>query len=520
MVGSEDGRTSVAFVGRLGGGTTIDALAERVAAEGPAAMARIRGDWIVAIASPERLVVGRDAAGVRTVYWGLHDGRVFVAVEPKAVTSIPGFPRRIHPPALAQFLAFSFVPGERCALADLFEIPAGHYLEVDLGHGATRLVRWFVHEEIEPEHAPPDVWIERTRAAIDESVRERLAPRGPYATFLSGGLDSSLVTTVAAQVCRERGDDPPTAWSSHFGVKYPNEVGYASAVATRIGADHRVIEVSASVVAAHLRRLVWHLDEPIGDPVTAGNWFLAAAAARETGSILNGEGGDPVFGGPKNLPMLLAHWYPANGTPGFREAQYLATWRRAGEEITSLLHPDLLDDIDLDRDLNDVVRPFLHAARPPEFLNKLMITNMRLKGAHLILPKVDRMLGAFGATPLSPLFDEEVIRLSLAMPSTMKLHNGIEKWVLKEAYRDVLPSEVIDRPKSGMRVPVRWWFQRELRPLVRELLSTRAVRRAGILNPERVRDVRRYRTGRDGLRLWMLVNLELWRRIVVDGESP
>jgi asparagine synthase (glutamine-hydrolysing) len=148
-----------------------------------------------------------------------------------------------------------------------------------------------------------------------------------------------------------------------------------------------------------------------------------------------------------------------------------------------------------------------------------MITNMRLKGAHLILPKVDRMLGAFGVRQLSPLFDLDVIRLSLAMPPTMKLHNGIEKWVLKEAYRDVLPPEVIDRPKSGMRVPVQWWFQRELKPLVRELLSERAVRRAGMFNPRRVHDIRRYRTGRDGLRLWMLVTLELWRRIIIDGES-
>jgi asparagine synthase (glutamine-hydrolysing) len=520
VVTTPDGTMTVAFTGRLGCDATISSFAERVATEGPDAMARLRGEWIIAIASRDRLVIGRDAAGVRTVYWGSHNGRVLLAIEPKGVTRVEGFPRRIHPPALAQFLAFSFVPGERCALADLSEVPAGHRLEVDLIDGSTHLVRWFVHEDIEVEDAPQDVWIKRARATIDDAVRERVAPSAPYAAFLSGGLDSSLVTTVAAQVCRERGDDPPTAWSLHFGAKYPNEVAFASAVATRIGVDHRVIEVSPPVVAEHVRTMMWHLDEPIGDPVTAGNWFLARAAASEAHSILNGEGGDPVFGGPKNLPMLLAHWYPDAGNPRFREAQYLATWRRAGEEITALLHPDLLAEIDLDRDLNGVVRPYLHAARPPDLLNKLMITNMRLKGAHLILPKVDRMLGAFGAHPLSPLFDEDVIRLSLAMPPTMKLHHGIEKWVLKEAYRDVLPPEVVDRPKSGMRVPVRWWFQRELQPLVRELLSTRAVRRAGIFNAERVRDLRRCRSGRDGLRLWMLVNLELWRRIVVEGESP
>ncbi len=154
------------------------------------------------------------------------------------------------------------------------------------------------------------------------------------------------------------------------------------------------MEVTGRSVAAELRRLVWHLDEPIGDPVTVGNYLLAASAARDSSWVLNGEGGDPLFGGPKNLPMLLAHWYPTGDDPRFREAQYLATWRRAGEEIGALLHPDLLAEIDLERDLDGVVRPYFTADRPKYFLNKLMVANMRLKGAHLILPKVDRMLGA------------------------------------------------------------------------------------------------------------------------------
>ena len=88
-----------------------------------------------------------------------HDGRVVAAVEPKGVLAIPGFPRRLDPGALAQFLTFSFVPGERTSLADVHEIPAGHRLEIDLTDGATRLVRWFRHEDIEPEHAPPSSWV-------------------------------------------------------------------------------------------------------------------------------------------------------------------------------------------------------------------------------------------------------------------------------------------------------------------------------------------------------------------------
>jgi asparagine synthase (glutamine-hydrolysing) len=269
-----------------------------------------------------------------------------------------------------------------------------------------------------------------------------------------------------------------------------------------------------------LREMIWHLDEPIGDPVTAGNFALAKTAAEHARWVLNGEGGDPVFGGPKNLPMLLAHWYPTLDGPHAREERYLALWRRAGDEVSALLHPDLRREFDHERDLVEVVRPYFTADRPVHFLNKLIVANMRLKGAHLILPKVDRMLGAHGLTPLSPLFDVDVIRLSLRLPPRTKLCNGVEKWILKRAYEDLLPPSVIARPKSGMRVPVHSWFQRELRREAKALLSPKAVRKAGVFDAHRVSDILKYRTGRDGLRLWMLITFELWRRMVFEGDTP
>jgi asparagine synthase (glutamine-hydrolysing) len=514
-----DAALTVAFAGWLPRGTRVNDLHREIARIGIDAIPDLPGDWILAIRTADQLVIARDASGMRSAYWGKHAGRVLIAVEPKAVTSVPGFPRRLDPSAVAQFLAFSFVPGEATALADLRELPAGHLLDVDLRRGTERVVRWFRHEEIDPLEGDARTWVAATRAAIDQVVCERVPLDEPVSTFLSGGLDSSIVTAAVAVTRRKHGVTPPISWSLHFGEQYPNELEYAAAVALRTGSDHRVLEVSGSTVGTDLRRMVWHLDEPIGDPVTAGNFALAAAAARESSYVLNGEGGDPVFGGPKNLPMLLAHWYDSGADPRFREAQYLATWRRAGEEITSLLHPDLLAEVDLERDLDGVIRPFLHADRPEHFLNKLMIANMRLKGANLILPKVDRMLGAHGVVPSSPLFTPEVVRLSLQMPPTMKLRSGVDKWVLKQAYADVLPPEVIQRPKSGMRVPVRWWFQGELEHVAREVLSPRSVRRAGVFRPDRVREIRRYQTGRDGLRLWMLVTFELWRRFVVEGEA-
>lgn len=240
-------------------------------------------------------------------------------------------------------------------------------------------------------------------------------------------------------------------------------------------------------------------------------------------NIFNGEGGDPLFGGPKNIPMMLHHWYGGiERGPGFRERMYLASYRRSYEEWPRLMAPDLVAQVDPTRDLEAILTPFFEAESPAALLDKLCAINIRLKGAHLILPKVDRMLGAWGLTAFSPLFDEDLLRASFRMPPTLKFRGGIEKFVLKQAYRDALPESILNRPKSGMRVPVRFWFRSEMKGYAKKILSPREVRRAGIFEPRRVQQLLNYDleggAGRYGLRQWMLLTFEIWRRIVVERE--
>jgi asparagine synthase (glutamine-hydrolysing) len=201
---------------------------------------------------------------------------------------------------------------------------------------------------------------------------------------------------------------------------------------------------------------------------------------------------------------------------------YVASFRRAYDDLQQLLNPDYLKYIDTERDLYSIISPFLESDLS-HFLDKLMLINIRLKGAHLILPKVERMTAAWGLTAHAPLFDEELVKLSFAMPAGLKLARGIEKIVLKRAYEGDIPAEVIARPKSGMRVPVHYWFQKEMKRYAKKILSRKAVRSVGIFNEKRVQQLLDYdiegAPGRYGLRLWMLITFEIWRRIVVDGEA-
>ena len=490
--------------------------------------AQVRGDFVMVAFDGRRVQLVRDAAGLRSLSYGSHAGRLFFAVEPKAILAVPGFPRRIRHASLAQYLAFSFVPPPHTMLEGVHALPAGHIAHVEEG-ACTRLTRFF---ELEAEEAGREEReglassahdassVSRFREQFSEVVAARVPREGPVGVFLSGGLDWSL---VAAEVA-EQAPGRVCTYSLHFGSQYPHELTFARSVADRIGSRHTEVLLRPQDFLPRLREMIWQLDDPIGDPITMPNYELARRVSADHRVVFNGEGGDPCFGGPKNLPMLLQHWY-GGVTRGehFREEAYLASYRRAYEEIGRLLMPDVAREIDPERDLVGVLRPFFRTSRPVHFLNKLMAINIRLKGAHLILPKVERMLAASAITPLSPLFSEEMVRLSMQLPPSLKLNRGIEKVILKRAFEGRLPQAVIDRPKSGMRVPVHFWFQGEMRRYARTILSRKALREGGLFDPQRVKQFLDYSTeegpGRYGLRLWMLLTIELWRRILVEGES-
>ena len=523
---AESNGVRLAFAGRVR--TTVDGrtalaafLAEQYRRLGIGFIEALHGDFVCAVLDGEQLHLCRDGAGARSIYFAEHDGRFFFSVEPKGLWTLPGFSKHIRPAGIARYFTFSFQPTAETLLEDLWHVPAGHVATLSRG-SSPRFTRTFRFEETEPAGPEPDAdhWVGRFRQALGTAVEKRLDGRSGVIAFLSGGIDSSIVVHEAAA---RLGSELRT-FALHFGEKYPHELEFARMVADRCGTRHEEVLVRPKSFLPRLRRMVWQLDDPIGDPVTIGNFELASHVAGSANAVLNGEGGDPCFGGPKNLPMLLQHWYGgARNGRAFRERLYLESYRRGYHELTRLLTPDWQGLINPQNDLEAVLTPFFETGRPARFLNKLMAINIRLKGAQLILPKVERLLGGWGLQPLSPLFDENLIRLSFEMPPQLKLSRGVEKWILKQAYKDDLPEEIVDRPKSGMRVPVHFWFQGELKRYAKSLLSEKNIRQAGLFNPERVRQLLRYeaeeRDSRHGLLLWMLITFEIWRHIVVEGES-
>jgi asparagine synthase (glutamine-hydrolysing) len=232
--------------------------------------------------------------------------------------------------------------------------------------------------------------------------------------------------------------------------------------------------------------------------------------------VWNGEGGDPCFGGPKNLPMLLAELYGDGQNDADelspRARSYYRAHQKCFDELPSLLTEEALAVL-ADAPLESEVNPYFEGDR--SFVGALSEINVIWKGGHHILPKVDQLARAFGIQPRSPLFSKNVVELASRLPPSLKLRGSVEKYALKEAVRDLLPAAVVDRAKSGMMVPVEGWFQGPLLPLARERLLGGALP-WDIVKKSAVEALVDGRIGglrpRRGVKIWLLVALESYLR--------
>lgn len=513
-----------------GGDAPNRTLAERLLAElhpdPKACLARLTGAFVLAASQGDTFYLARDPAGVKVLYWTVHQGRLLFASEIKALFADPTLPRRMRTGALPEYLSFSFIPGVNTMFASIEELPPGSILA--FRHGQARVRRHFRVEELEMDAARlPEDYPVLVRAALEQSVAECLAVAAgkPPVVFLSGGIDSSAVLAVACQ--RLSGTRIPT-FSAHFGAEYARENEFVQLMVDRYRTDHHWLEVRPADFLEQIREIIWRLDDPIGDPVTVPNDRLARAAAQVADVVLNGEGGDPCLGGPKNIPMLLARLYgPLPGEPaaGWLERNYLRAFQRCYQDLNALLDPALLREAGGDEALIGLLEPYFQTPMPRDFVNKLASINIRLKGANLILVKVEKMTAGHGVLALPPLFSRRIIETSMACPPALKLEGAVEKSVLKKAVRDLVPEAIIVRPKSGMMVPVRFWFQGELRRYGRHLLARANLQRSGLFNPEYVQRLLNYELEgvpglRHGLKLWMLVTFLLWYEQMVEAPLP
>jgi asparagine synthase (glutamine-hydrolysing) len=443
----------------------------------------------------KQLIIVRDPIGGRTIY---HTTGKTCWIAPQLHSLNHFRSNQLDPIALRDYLTCSFVPGERTMWQDVREIRPGTALKLP----EQKLIAYWQLQERVVEKESLEWHGAKLRSQLEQVMGEYLPTDRPVGVFLSGGLDSSCITALAAKLHNA----PIHTYSIHFGAECANELEFSSLVANHCQTDHHILEITFAEMWSKLPETMSYLDDPIGDPLTVPNLLVGKLASKDVSITLNGEGGDPCFGGPKNQPMLIDSLY-SSVTNGDSLSAYLTSFQKCAADLPQLLKPDIFNQVQqpsiFEADLNSEM----------SYLNRLMALNIKFKGADQILTKVNNLTQAVNLQGRSPLFDRRIVELSMAIPPEYKLSGVQEKAVLKQAIADLLPTTIINRPKSGMMVPVQLGFRKYWHRQAQSLLLDRRALIAPYINQDLIKEWLSFKGdvwGRYGVKLWLLVSLELW----------
>jgi asparagine synthase (glutamine-hydrolysing) len=525
-------------------------------AHGRAALPLLNGIFAFAIWDPRErsLLLARDGAGVKPLYYAQPARGFLFASELKALLACGDVDRTIDARAVWLHVTYLWAPTPYTMLQSVRKLEPGTALRVRDG----RIVeRWRFYELPYPAPAfTGDVQaaVAAVRGALDTAVHRQMVADVPVGAFLSGGLDSSAVVACARQHAPDQRIQcftiETTASTEEEG--FADDLPYARRVARHLDVELRTIRVGPEIVT-HFERMVRHLDEPQAD-LAPLNALMICELAREHGIkvLLSGAGGDDIFTGyRRHFALAQERWWswlpaplragigaaaralPAGPPLARRVRRALAEAGLDGDArlasyFTWLPHADCAPLLapGLRAAVGDwtPAQPLLDSLRAidaePDRLNRMLY----LEAKHFLcdhnLNYTDKMGMAVGVEVRVPFLDPDLMRLAAGLPAGLKQHGAEGKWILKRAMENVLPRDVIYRPKTGFGVPLRRWLRHELRDTVADLLSERSLAARGLFAPEAVTRLRSQdAAGRidAAYPLLALCAIELWCRIFIDN---
>ncbi|MFH1136470.1 MAG: asparagine synthase (glutamine-hydrolyzing) [Pseudomonadota bacterium] len=461
------------------------------------ALNRLNGMWALALWDDrrKRLVLSRDRAGKKPLYYTLVDGGIIFASELKAILAFPQVDRTLCPTALALYLRHGYIPDPYSIYRGIKKLPpACHGVFED---GVFRIEKYWSRPR-EVDHATSeDSWLEELDALLRDSVRLRLASDVPLGVFLSGGLDSSL---IAAEVVRYKGGETES-FSIGFESSY-DESPYARMVSRALGTRGHIDQVNLDVLDL-APRVISYFDEPFADSSALPTWLLCRSTKRGVSVALSGDGGDELFGGYRRyLAARLTGLYLA--LPGFLRRgaieplidrlpapgeYYGRSWSKKAKLFAAAAARREIDPLALsprlfaDQELADLMPglPLPGPALDPTFPGEDQLTDpepaQRMMkndfGAYLpgdILTKVDRMSMFHALEVRCPFLDHRIVELAFRLPLKYKINGLTSKYILRRLGEKKLPPSIPKRSKQGFMLPLDVWFRRELKEFIQDLL--------------------------------------------------
>jgi asparagine synthase (glutamine-hydrolysing) len=517
--------------------------------EGERCVDRLQGMFAFAVwdRARGRLLLARDRLGIKPLYYALTDRELVFASEIKAILAAGAVAPAFNTSILPEFLASRYVAGAETFFRGVSKLLPGRTLSWSLDTGVRERRYWQLPAAIDGDDSPARA-ARDVRDRLEGVVRSHLMSDVPLGVFLSGGLDSSGLAALMSGMLEE----PIRTFSVGVPDADANELPYARLVARAVGAVHREVVVRPEEFFDALPRLVRHEDEPIAFSSSVPLYFVSRLAAEDVKVVLTGEGADELFLGYHRY--RVTHWNERLGgayrslvpraVRGAIGGAVRRLPRRLGRYATRTflgLEPGTRQlfcenfavfPTALQRGL--LADPGLLAARDPyqEALARYADAPggplERMSHADLqtylveLLMKQDQMSMAASIESRVPFLDHTLVEHVSALPGRLKLRGWQTKAVLRAALRDLVPREILTRRKMGFPVPVGRWLRGPFRPIVDEFVLGPRARARGLFDPAALRRLAQaHGTGaaEHGDRLWLLINLEIWQRLFLDGED-
>jgi asparagine synthase (glutamine-hydrolysing) len=565
---NEDGRVQIVFNGEIFNHASIrpelEAAGHRYRSHsdtetilhgweqwGPAVLERFRGMFAFTLWDTARqtLFCARDRMGIKPFYYWW-DGRTFVfGSEVKALLAHPDIRARFNESQLSEYLAFGYLSGEETLFEGIRQLPPGHHLTIRLDQPAPAPViarYWQVPEPVREERSDAE-WIADCRRRLEETVRMRLMSDVPLGMFLSGGVDSSAIAALMKRMV----SGPVKTFAVGYSEAAYSELSYARQVAGRIGTEHHEVVVGAEEFFNALPRLVWHEDFPITWPSSVSLYFVSRLARQQVTVVLTGEGSDELFAGynryrfyrwnrqamdyygalPAGLRRGAARWIESSSLlPGSLRRKLGHTFLARGGDLESLY----LDNFYSGFSGAEQQRLFRLPRHAPyqgflrhwedgagrELLPRLLYTDLHTYLVQLLM-KQDRMSMACSIESRVPFLDHTFVEFSTRVPDHLKIRGREGKYILKKAVEDLLPHDILYRPKMGFPTPLRDWLRGPHSAALVRHLTRRDSLLSEYIEPKPLENLlARHSQGKEDAtdRIWRLLTLQIWGDLFLCGR--
>ena len=529
--------------------TDTEVILQLYISEGRSFIKKLNGFFGFAIYDKEEnsLFIARDRFGVKPLLIYRDEDKLFFASEMKSMLAL-GVPRKLDYVALSHYLQLNYIPGPASIFKGVKKLLPGHYLFIKDGKVVGK--RWYKIPYDPKKAAKNKLSYEQQQKKLvdlmDEAVQRRLVADVPLGAFLSGGIDSSVITALAAR---------HTPHLNTFSIGYKDEpffdeTKYANLVAARHKTNHTVFSLTNNDLYEHIHSMLDYLDEPFADSSALAVYILSQRTRQKVTVALSGDGADEMFGGynkhmgefkvrqggfkaeavtglnflwdmlPKSRNGFFGNkirqfqrfsrgmlsgvkdrywdWATFASAADARNLLSAESRRKVGKKTAEKRRKDILENLHADGDLNEV-----------------LLTDMNLVLPYDMLTKVDLMSMANSLEVRTPFLDYKVVNFAFSLPVSSKVDATMKKKIVQDAFRSELPAELYDRPKHGFEVPLLKWFRGELRPLIEDdLLRDDFIEAQGVFDVEAIRSLKTQLFSRSPgdvhARIWALIVFQTW----------